>query len=64
MVLGVELGPVERHEDAAAVANDEPHPQAKNLVEIDPAVAQQPVDLLDPALCRDLGDLRVGRPMA
>jgi hypothetical protein len=59
VVVLLELRPVHRDDDLLAGADDELHPSPLQREEVDPRVAQQPVDLLDPALRRDPRQARV-----
>jgi hypothetical protein len=59
VVVLLEVGPVERDHDLLADADHEPDPRLEDDAHVEARVAQQPIDLLDPTLGLDVGDLRV-----
>jgi hypothetical protein len=47
LIVGVEVGPVHRHDDFASAAHDLAHPRPEQVPGDHAGVAQQPVDLFD-----------------
>ena len=52
LVVSIEIGPVHRHDDGGARADDVGHPQGQDLIDFDAVVGQQAVHLLDRVLGR------------
>ena len=50
MIVGIELGPVERDNDLLPRTDHEFRPRMKQQPDVDPAIAQHAIDLLDPML--------------
>ena len=47
LIVGVEIGPVHRHDDRLALAHDLANPWREQVPDDDPGVAQQAIDLFD-----------------
>ena len=50
MAIGIEIGPIQRHDDLASGAKDIRHPVRKQLPDVEPGMAQESVHLLDGVL--------------
>ena len=50
LIVGVEIGPVHRHDDRLALAHDLANPRREQVPDDDPGVAQQTIDLFDACL--------------
>ena len=59
VVVLLEVRPVQRDNDLFADPDHELYPRPQGMEHVDAGIAQQPVDLLDPALRLDVGDLRI-----
>ena len=59
--IAVELGPVERENHLAAAAEHEARPRRGHLLDVDAAIAQEAIGLLDAVLRPKFGDLGVRR---
>ena len=57
-LVGFEVGPIHRHADRRPAADDLPHPFLDHVPDPDSLVAQQPIDLLDSVLRRQLFGVR------
>ena len=62
LIVGVEIGPVHRHDDRLALAHDLANPRREQVPDDDPGVAQQTIDLFDRALVRKTARLRQRMP--
>ena len=58
LVVLVEIGPIHRHQDVPALADLMRHPTGETVPNVDAAVAEQPVDLLDRVLGHQAAGLR------
>jgi len=59
VIVLLEVRPVQRDNDLFADPEHELYPRPQGLEHVDAGIAQQPVDLLDPALGLDIRDLRI-----
>jgi hypothetical protein len=50
LVVGLEVSPVQRHDDLVARGHDERNPVREPLPDVDASIREQPVDLLDRVL--------------
>jgi hypothetical protein len=51
LIVGVEIGPVRRHDDLFAKADNFRHPRREHVPHHDASIAQQSIDLLDRMSC-------------
>ena len=52
LVVCIEIGPIHRHHDGGAGADDVGHPQGQDFIDLDAVVGQQPVNLFGRVLGR------------
>jgi hypothetical protein len=62
LIVGVEIGPIHRHDDRLALAHDLANPRREKVPYDDPGVAQQTVNLFDRVSVRKTARLRQRMP--
>ena len=59
VIVGIELGPIERNHDLLALTDHEPCPRGEQRPHLDPTVTEQAVGLLHPVLLAPAGRMRI-----